>query len=248
MILPWRLESATLPRRISAIIRKPSYLSSKTQPGSSNGASVSVASIGCRRLGKVDVRLIRGQSLRACCEMHGRPSRIRERFEAASCSAGAVTCATLTIDRGGRIRPMARKLKTYQTSLGFFDQAVAAPSMKAALEAWGADSNLFHQGAAKESYDPAVIAATMTKPGVVLKRPVGSDGPFLEHADLPTELDGGGKPAKAARKPEGRTPKKASAGPVDKAAERKAALAYRREQARREREQAREEAARQKKR
>ena len=46
---------------------------------------------------------------------------------------------------------MARKLKTYQTSLGFFDLAIAAPSMKAALKAWGADSNLFHQGAAKES-------------------------------------------------------------------------------------------------
>ena len=56
---------------------------------------------------------------------------------------------------------MAKKLKTYQTSLGFFDEAIAAPSMKAALEAWGADSNLFHQGAAKESDDPAVIAATM---------------------------------------------------------------------------------------
>jgi hypothetical protein len=26
---------------------------------------------------------------------------------------------------------MARKLKTYQTSLGFFDLAIAAPSMKA---------------------------------------------------------------------------------------------------------------------
>src|ERR1700731_3483619 len=34
---------------------------------------------------------------------------------------------------------MARKLKTYQTSLGFFDLAIAAPSMKAALEAWGAE-------------------------------------------------------------------------------------------------------------
>src|SRR5471030_2120384 len=53
---------------------------------------------------------------------------------------------------------MARKLKTYQTSLGFFEQAIAAPSMKAALEAGGADSNLFHQGAAKESTDPDVIA------------------------------------------------------------------------------------------
>ena len=46
---------------------------------------------------------------------------------------------------------MARKLKTRQTSLGFFDLAVAAPSMKEALEALGADSNLFHQGAAKQS-------------------------------------------------------------------------------------------------
>jgi hypothetical protein len=83
---------------------------------------------------------------------------------------------------------MARKLKTYQTSLGFFEQAIAAPSMKAALEAWGADSNLFHQGVAKESTDPDVIAATMKKPGVVLKRTVGSDGPFGEHAELPKDL------------------------------------------------------------
>jgi hypothetical protein len=60
---------------------------------------------------------------------------------------------------------MARKLKTYQSSLGFFEQAIAALSMKAALEAWGADSNLFHQGAAKESDDPDIIAATMAKPG-----------------------------------------------------------------------------------
>lgn len=56
---------------------------------------------------------------------------------------------------------MVRKLKTYQTSLGFFDLAIAAPSMKAALEAWGADSNLFHQGAAKESDDPDIIAAAI---------------------------------------------------------------------------------------
>ena len=86
---------------------------------------------------------------------------------------------------------MARMLKTYQTSLGFFDLAVAAPSMKAALEAWGADSDLFHQGASKQSEDPDVIAATMAAPGVVLKRAVGSSGPFKEHAELPTDLIGG---------------------------------------------------------
>ena len=143
---------------------------------------------------------------------------------------------------------MARKLKTYQTSLGFFDQAIAAPSMKAALEAWGADSNLFHQGAARESDDPDVVAATMAKPGVVLKRPVGSTGTFREHAELPAKLGVGGKPKKDPRKPEGRKPKKDAGRPVDEAAERKAALAYERERKSREREQAKEEAARQKER
>jgi hypothetical protein len=63
---------------------------------------------------------------------------------------------------------MARNLKTYQTSLGFFDLAIAAPSMRPALEAWGTDSNLFHRGAAKQSEDQDVVAATMAKPGVVL--------------------------------------------------------------------------------
>jgi hypothetical protein len=137
---------------------------------------------------------------------------------------------------------MARKLKTYQTSLGFFEQAIAAPSMKAALEAWGADSNLFHQGAAKESQDPDVIAATMAKPGVVLKRPVGSDGPFGEHAELPKNLDRDGR-KKPAHKPSTKV-KKSSAQP-DKATDRKAAQAYERERQRREREEANEEVARQ---
>jgi hypothetical protein len=142
---------------------------------------------------------------------------------------------------------MARKLKTYQTSLGFFDLAIAAPSMKAALEAWGADSNLFHQGAAKESDDPDVIAAAMAKPGVVLRRPVGSNGPFGEHAELPTDLGDPG-PTKTARKSKGGKAKQPSSRPVDKAAQRKAALAFEKEQKRRERERAGEEAARQKER
>src|SRR5215471_556447 len=83
---------------------------------------------------------------------------------------------------------MARTLKTYQTSLGFFDLAVAAPSMKAALEAWGSRSNLFHQGFARETSDPAIVTATMAKPGIVLRRPVGSQGAFTERAKLPKHL------------------------------------------------------------
>jgi hypothetical protein len=162
-----------------------------------------------------------------------------------SCSTDVVACATLAIDREGD-QAVARKLKTYLTSLGFFDLAIAAPSMKAALEAWGADSNLFHQGAAKESDDPGVMAAAMAKPGVVLRRPVGSDGSFGEHAELPTNLDDRKKPTKDARKPKGRKVKKPSSRPVDKVAERKAALAFEKEQKRRDREWASEEAARQK--
>ena len=142
---------------------------------------------------------------------------------------------------------MARKLKTYQTSLGFFDLAVAAPSMKAALEAWGADSNLFHQGAAMQSEDPDVIEATMAAPGVVLKRPVGSSGPFKEHAELPTDL-AGDRSKKAGRKSAGRQPQKPSKRSHDEAADRKAALAFEEEQKRRERERAKEETARQKER
>ena len=69
---------------------------------------------------------------------------------------------------------MARKLKRFQTSLGFYDLAIAAPSMKAALEAWGAGSNLFHQEIARETDDPEVVAATIGKPGAgTSKRPAG---------------------------------------------------------------------------
>jgi len=81
-----------------------------------------------------------------------------------------------------------QKLKTYITSIGFFELAVATPSMKAAMEALGAQRNLFHQGFAKQTSDPAIVAATMAQPGVVLKRSVGFRGAFREHAELPKSL------------------------------------------------------------
>jgi hypothetical protein len=143
---------------------------------------------------------------------------------------------------------MARKLKTYQTSLGFFDLAVAAPSMKAALEAWGADSNLFHQGAAKQSADPDVIAATMAAPGVVLKRPVGSSGPFKEQAELPTSLAGDDISKKAGGRSVRPKPQKHPKPAKDQATDREASLAFEREQKRRERERAKEEAVQRKER
>ena len=85
---------------------------------------------------------------------------------------------------------MPRKLKVY------YDLAIAAPSMKAALEAWGANMNLFHQGVARETDDGEIVAAAMDKPGVVLQRPVGSNKPFKEHAELPTAASLDLKPRK----------------------------------------------------
>jgi colicin import membrane protein len=127
---------------------------------------------------------------------------------------------------------MARKLKTFQTSLGFYDLAIAAPSMKAALEAWGAGSNLFHQGIAKETDDPDVVAATMSKPGVVLKRPAGSSGRFAEQSDLPSDLGSAGK---GRRRKERRTGS-AKRPPPDMSERdaRKAAAEFEKEQKRRE--------------
>lgn len=139
---------------------------------------------------------------------------------------------------------MARKLKTYTTSAGFFDLAVAAPSMKAALAAWGSKNNLFHHGFAKISEDPKIVAATMAHPGVVLRRPVGSNRPFSEHAGLPRDLPLARRtPTKPATK--GREP---AAKAIDEKAARAAARAFEKEQKRRDGERRRQEAARQKER
>jgi hypothetical protein len=83
---------------------------------------------------------------------------------------------------------MARKLKTFITNIGFFELALAAPSMKAALEAWGMGHNAFQHGFAKQTDDPKIVAATMAKPGVVLRRAVGTKGEFKEQAELPKDL------------------------------------------------------------
>jgi hypothetical protein len=67
-----------------------------------------------------------------------------------------------------------RKLKVFRTPVGFHDAYVAAPSQKAALEAWGADSNLFAQGVAEQVSDPDLIAEPLARPGAVIRRLRGS--------------------------------------------------------------------------
>lgn len=113
--------------------------------------------------------------------------------------------------------------------------------MKAALEAWGASSNLFHQGFAKEADDPKVIAATMAVPGVVLRRPVGTTESYSEHAHLPTSLALTGHARKPEKPPA--KPRRPPAAKVDDKTARKAALAYEQEERKRESARRKEEAA-----
>lgn len=131
---------------------------------------------------------------------------------------------------------MARKLKVFTTSAGFFDLAVSAPSMKAALEAWGAGANLFHQGFARQTEDPAIVKAAMARPGVVLRRPVGTDQAFEEEAEASeASFDG-----RAAKKPRAARPRRkpVPATAPDHEQEREAAHAFEKERERRERQEA----------
>lgn len=72
----------------------------------------------------------------------------------------------------------ARKLKVFRTPIGFHDAYVAAPSMKAALEAWGADSNLFASGSAEQVEDPDMMREPLANPGKVIRR---SRGTLADH-------------------------------------------------------------------
>lgn len=82
---------------------------------------------------------------------------------------------------------MARPLKVFRGHFGFYDTVIAAPSQKAALAAWGLSSNAFADGAAAVTNDVHAVEAALAKPGVVLRRPFGSKGPFKENPD-PIEL------------------------------------------------------------
>ncbi|HUQ12749.1 MAG TPA: hypothetical protein VM055_00555 [Novosphingobium sp.] len=64
---------------------------------------------------------------------------------------------------------MPRKLKVFRTAVGFHDAYVAAPSRKAALEAWGTDKDLFARGVAEEVTDAALAKPALARPGEVIR-------------------------------------------------------------------------------
>jgi hypothetical protein len=102
--------------------------------------------------------------------------------------------------------PRTLKLKVFRTSIGFHDAYVAAPSQKAAMEAWGSDKDLFARGEAELVTEEALTAEPLAKPGTVIKRLRGTMAEQI--AALPPDKPrpaAGGKsaepaPAAAARK------------------------------------------------
>src|SRR3546814_2353078 len=65
---------------------------------------------------------------------------------------------------------MARALKVYKIPIGFHDAYVAAPTQKAAIEAWGSDKDVFQRKQAELVTDPELTKAPLESPGKVIKR------------------------------------------------------------------------------
>ena len=69
---------------------------------------------------------------------------------------------------------MARKLKVFRTPIGFHDAYVAAPSQKAALQAWGTNTDLFARGVAEQVTDAALMEEPLAHPGEVIRKTRGT--------------------------------------------------------------------------
>jgi hypothetical protein len=98
------------------------------------------------------------------------------------------------------------KLKVYRTSTGFHDAYVAAPSQKAALEAWGSEHDLFARGVAEVVTDAALTKEPLAHPGEVIKRLRGTTAEQI--AALPPD-----RPRKPSKREE---PEKAEPSPPKK--------------------------------
>ena len=83
-----------------------------------------------------------------------------------------------------------RKLKVFESRLGFYDTVVAAPSRAAALRAWGVHQDLFAGGQARLAEEPAAVMAALAHPEVPLRRAAGSADAFaVEPTGLPQVPD-----------------------------------------------------------
>lgn len=107
----------------------------------------------------------------------------------------------------------SRKLKVFAATMGFYDTIVAAPSQAAALRAWGTRQNIFKDGTARQTDDETMTQLALVQPGVVLRRPVGTNKPFGLDAGVPHIPD-----LPRSRRPAKPTAKKAAPKKVDRSA------------------------------
>ncbi|WP_324748774.1 hypothetical protein SH591_08630 [Sphingomonas sp. LY54] len=97
----------------------------------------------------------------------------------------------------------AAKLKVFRLPIGFHDAYVAAPSQKAAAEAWGTDSGVFARKEAELVTDPALTEAPLASPGQVIKRLRGTAAEQIaalgegEPADVPRRKPGSSSGARS---------------------------------------------------
>ncbi|MDB5450491.1 MAG: hypothetical protein JWQ52_1619 [Phenylobacterium sp.] len=71
---------------------------------------------------------------------------------------------------------MAPRLKVFVTSDGLTDYVIATSSRAKALAAWGVRQDIFKEGLAHETDEPALVEAATAQPGEVLRRPAGTRG------------------------------------------------------------------------
>ena len=97
---------------------------------------------------------------------------------------------------------MAAKLKVFCTSNGLSLSAVAVSSKAKALEAWGTKADLFKEGLASETSDPALVEAALASPGEVITRSaLGACAIEAALAALPKPAAPGAKKAAARKGP-----------------------------------------------
>jgi hypothetical protein len=97
---------------------------------------------------------------------------------------------------------MARALKVFRTAAGFHDAYVAAPSRKAALDAWGADVDLFARGIAEQVTDPKLTAEPLKKPGDVVMLSRGGLADQLKAMGPRKKQGAAARPRSAVSKPQ----------------------------------------------
>jgi hypothetical protein len=78
---------------------------------------------------------------------------------------------------------------------------VAAPSQKAALEAWGSDSDLFAQKIAEQVTDSDLMYEALAYPGKIIRKLRGTTAEQVEALGVDAAKENAKRPAKAKAKP-----------------------------------------------